>query len=148
MIRDQIKKEIIDAQKNHDSQTADYLRYLLSIIQNKQIDLKKDLTDEETILLLKDQKKALSEALESFRKAGRDDLVKEYESQIAILLKYLPKELSDEELQKRIQDIINENKEILVSKPKAIIGICVSKLKPFASSERIVSLTNKLIENS
>jgi len=146
MIKQKIQENIIRALKSKDEKTLSVLRYLSSHIQNKEIDKKQDLSDEEIIQLIRQLIKNLKDATVFFQKGGRQDLVSQNKEQIRILSLYLPPELSDKELKKEVKKIIEGNKDLYQQNPKALIGICVKTLKSKADPKRIVGLFNQLTQ--
>jgi hypothetical protein len=74
------------------------LRMLKSTIQNKKIELKQDLTDEDVIKAIRAEAKKRVEAIEMYNKAGRDEQSAQETAELAILEEYLPKQLDDSEL--------------------------------------------------
>ena len=78
-----------------------------------------------------------------FQKGGREDLAKQNQAEIAILTVYLPKEISDDQLQEHVAKLLQENKQI--TNQGQLIGLCVNKLKDQADSQRIVQAVKALI---
>lgn len=113
------------------------LRYILAQIKNKEVDERRELTDEDVVQIIRKEVKALDEAAHSFRTGGREDLAGENDAQCVILKAYLPAELSDADLQAKIHEIIAEHQEMYQKNPAALIGICVSRLKSHADPSRI-----------
>lgn len=148
MLRQKIVADQIQALKNHDQEKLSTLRYILAQIKNKEIDEKSDLNDQEVISILRKISKELNESIEAFKKGGRDDLISGSQKQLQLVLTYLPKEMSDEELKKEIEKVIAQNQDIYNKNPKAIIGVCVGKLKSKAESSRIVRLLQSITKGS
>jgi uncharacterized protein YqeY len=146
MLKQKIQENIIRALKSKDEKTLSVLRYLSSHIHNKEIDKKQDLSDEEVVQIIRQLIKNLEEAIVLFQKGERKDLIYQNKEQIKILSLYLPKELSDQELEREIKKIIEENKDLYQQNPKALIGICIKRLKPKADPRRIVGLFNQLAQ--
>lgn len=158
MLKKKIYDEQIQALKNRDREKLSILRYILAQIKNKEIDKKptspagkSELINEEVIFVLRKISKELNESIEASKKGGRDDLISEYQKQLQVVSSYLPKEISDEELKKEVEKIIDKNKELSEKNPpaggqvqKAIIGICVKELKSKADPARIVRILHSL----
>jgi ribosomal protein S16 len=108
------------------------------------IEKQTELSDEEVVNILRKQVKELTESIETFKKAGREELVKQNEEQRAIMAAYLPQEISDDELKKELQNLIEQNKALYEQNPKAMMGIAVKNLKKKASPQRIVQLLQTL----
>ena len=100
--------DLTAAQKAGDKVKLGVLRVLKSEIQYKEIDLKHPLTDEETIFVLSSSVKKRKESIEEFKKGKRPDLVSKEEAELAIVLSYLPAELSLTELSDIVKSTIAE----------------------------------------
>lgn len=142
MIKDKIKTDQLQALKNKDSARVNILRYILSKIQNQEINTQKELTEEEGINTLRKIAKELKESLEAAQKANRQELVNQAKAELEIVSAYLPKELSDEELKKEVEKVISQNQELYNKNPKAIMGVCIKSLKSKADSSRIINILN------
>lgn len=140
MIKQTIQKTQIEAMKAKDTFKVQALRYILAQIQDKEIDLRRQLSEDETIKVLRNEAKKLNESISAFKNAGRTDLQTESQKQLDILNVYLPKELSDDVLIDKIKEVIAQNKEIFERNPNAFIGLCIGKLKSIADSSRIAAL--------
>ena len=105
-------KSIIDemylSMKSGDKQKANTLRTLISKLKDQQIKLRKDISDEETIKIIKTLVKQRKESAEIYSKAGREELAKKENFEISILNNYLPKLMSDDDVLSLIKKIIDE----------------------------------------
>lgn len=143
MLIDEIQTDLIKALKNHEVEKLDTLRFLKSGIKNLEIEKGNAATDDEVITHIRKQIDLLGESLEQFQKAGRSDLVDKNYFQMQVLSSYLPPEISDEELDEEVRNIIDENKALASENPKALIGICIKFLKTKAKTQRIITAVNK-----
>jgi uncharacterized protein YqeY len=146
MLKNQLKNDLLSALKEKNEKKVSILRFVLSRIQKEEIDKQKELTDEETLLILQKIKQELEEAKEAAQKAKRKDLETKANEELNIILPYLPKPLSDEELKQEIQKIIEENNNLWQKNPKSLIGICVKSLKAKAETKRIIEVINLLMK--
>jgi Uncharacterized conserved protein len=146
MLKNQLKNDLLSALKEKNEKKVSILRFVLSRIQKEEIDKQKELTDEETLLILQKIKQELEEAKEAAIKAKREDLETKANEELNIILPYLPKPLSDEELKQEIKKIIEENNNLWQKNPKALIGICIKALKTKAETKRIIETINSLRE--
>lgn len=94
--------------KEGDTQRRDVIRYLRSAMGNQEIELRRELTDDDVLAVIRTQIKQSTDAAEIFRNNDRVDLAEKEEAQVAILREYLPAQLSDEELTNLAQSIIAE----------------------------------------
>lgn len=86
------------AMRSGDTQRRDVLRYLRSVLKNKEIELRRPLSDEEVVVVIQTQIKQRSDAAELFRQGKREDLAVNEEQQIVVLNDYLPEQMSEDEL--------------------------------------------------
>jgi len=103
----QLTDQIKEAMKARDAQALNALRYLLSLIKNVEIDTKKELTDEEIISLLQKEVKRRRDAIDQFKSANRQDLVDAEEAQLVFLVKFLPKQLTKEEIEAEMKPLVD-----------------------------------------
>lgn len=148
MLIQKLQDDQVQALKSGDKDRLSILRYILAQIQNKKIEKQTELTDDDVITVLKKIVKELKESVGAFEKGGRNDLVDEYKRQLEIVIPYLPKEMSDDELEKAINELIEKNKELYEKSPKAIIGVCMKELRSKADSSRIMVILNNKMTSS
>jgi len=107
-----LKAEIQDAvkvaMKSGDRLTLSTLRLLLSALHNEEIKERRELTPEEILKTISSLCKQRQEAIEYFRKGGRDDLVEKEEAEVGVLRRFLPQALSEEEIRALIRSSIDE----------------------------------------
>jgi hypothetical protein len=96
------------ALKSRDMVKLSTLRLLLAAIQNEEIRLRKELGAEEIQKVIATLSKQRSEAIELYRKGGRDDLAQKEEAELGILQAYLPQPLTEQEVQSLIRQSIAE----------------------------------------
>jgi uncharacterized protein YqeY len=120
------------------------LRLLLAQIINERISLKKDiLSDEEELKILQREIKKRKESAEMFVAGGRLSDAEKERSEKDILEKYLPQQLSDDELEDTIRKIINENSsDTHVGK---ITGRVIAKVSGKADGGRVKALVEKVL---
>lgn len=142
----QIKEDIKTAMKGKDTQTLDVLRMLAASMKNKAIDLKKELEDAEVLQVIKSDVKKLEDALEEFVKAAREDLAQKLREEIAILRRYLPAEMPDEELLKRVTEVLKKEGVKDVSQMGAAMGAAMAELKGLADGKRVKAAVEKILK--
>lgn len=101
---EQIMADLKTAMKTKDKQQLNVIRMLKSAIQMAKIELKHDLSDEEIIDVVQKQIKLRKDSVLEFEKAGREDLAAQNKEEILILKKYMPEELSLDEVNKIIDE--------------------------------------------
>jgi uncharacterized protein YqeY len=105
---EKIDIQLKEALKARDNERLQTLRMLKSDLQYKQIELGHELTDDEIVAVLSSAAKKRSEAVEEFRKGGREDLEKKERAEYEIIKEFLPRQFSSEELDELIENTIAE----------------------------------------
>ena len=103
-----ITDEMYLSMKSGDKEKANALRTLISKLKDQQIKLRKDISDEETLKIIKTLVKQRRESAEIYSKAGREELAEKENFEINILDNYLPKLMSDEDVLSLIKKIVDE----------------------------------------
>ena len=104
MLLDDLKVDVLTSMKKHDHIRVDTLRFLLAAIRNAAIDKyaaagESALKDEDVLDVIKKQVKTHKESIEAFTSAGRTELASKEQGELTILEAFLPKEMTDEELE-------------------------------------------------
>lgn len=108
MLVEKLKKDMIEAMKNKDKEKLTVIRMVKAALDKERIDKKAEVNDDLLIDVVNKQVKLRNDALEEFKKANRDDLIKQTEEELEILKDYLPEQLSEEEVITIIEEVINE----------------------------------------
>ncbi len=141
MIKQNIQNAINIALKAGNKVELSALRFVMSQIKYEEIDKQEELTDEEVIFLMQKEVKKRKEAIEMFKKGNRDDLVKDEEAQMIVIQRFLPQQLTEEELRKIIDEVINSaGEERNMGK---IIGLVMNKVKGKADGATVSSLVKQ-----
>lgn len=128
-LKETMNNDIKTAMKAKDKETLAVLRMIKSAIQSAELDKRDELTPEEELTILAREVKQRRESLAEFIKAEREELVAQAKQEIAIVERYLPKQLSIEEVR---EVIANTAKELGVDSQKGfgqLMGAVMGKLK-------------------
>lgn len=135
MLKDKLKQESVNALKAHDQKLVDVLRFLVSLIDKKELQLPAGkMVEADEIAVLRKELKNKEESREMFAKAGRDDLVEQMDYEIEIVKGYLPAELSQSDIEKIVDEVIVEKgnnfglvmKEVMVRTAGSVDGGVIS----------------------
>jgi len=145
-LKNKIQKQIKQALKKGDQETLKTLRFLFSKIKDFEIDKsREEIKDKQIIKIIQKEIKNLQESLKHFQKADRKDLIEKTEQEIKILKKYLPEQMPQAVLEKKIDKIIAENEQI--DKVGPLIGIAVKQLGAKVESSRIAETIKTKLNN-
>jgi len=122
------------------------IRMARSNIRNIEIDDKKELSDDEVIVVLMKEVKMRQDSIEEFKKAGRMELVEQNEKEIAVLQKYLPQQLSDEELKALVQEAVTECGATSQKDMGKVMPVVIGKTKGRADGKRINMLVREMLK--
>ncbi len=105
----EISADMVSAMKNKDKEKLSTIRLLKSAIDLNRINNKEDeVTDDAVIDVVSKQIKTHRESIEQFLKGGREDLANNLKKEIELLQKYLPEQLSDEEIDAELEKIYSK----------------------------------------
>lgn len=97
-VRERLESDMKDAMRAKDAQSRDAIRYILAAVKNAEIDARTDPGSFDPVATLRKLGKQLADAAEAYRAGGREDLAAKEEVQLEVLKRYLPAEMSDEQL--------------------------------------------------
>lgn len=126
---EKFKKEMIIAMKERDKVKLNTLRAIKGAMQLEVINNKKEESDELLLDVINKQIKMRNDSIEEFEKAGREDLVSSYKSEIDILEEYMPKKLSEDEINEILDLGISESGASSVRDLGSVMRIVTPKVK-------------------
>jgi hypothetical protein len=118
-----IQEEIKTAMKAGQGIRTATLRMVSAALKNERIHVRRDLSEMETVQVLKRNVKSRRESVDAFRQAGREEMAEKEEQEIRIIEEYLPRQLSPEETKQAMADLI---RELGVESPRQI-GLLMSE---------------------
>ncbi len=137
---DKISQDLTVAQKKRDSIRVSTLRMLKSDLKYKQIEKKSSLAEEEELAVLSSAVKKHKDSIEHFKQAQRNDLVAQEEAELSIILEYLPKQLSEEELTNLVEQAIQEAGAISKADLGKVMKILMPKVRGRSDGKLVSSL--------
>lgn len=105
---EQLDKDMIEAMKNHEKERLTVIREVKAGMKQANIDQKKEINDELLIEVVSRGIKTRKESIKEFEKGNRNDLIEKTQNEVEILSKYLPKQLSEEEILTLIDQVFVE----------------------------------------
>lgn len=107
-LSDRIQQEMVIATKARDKERLSALRMIRSALQNRQIEKRGELTDQEVIGVLSSLVKKSKESIEQFQKGNRPDLVEKEQRELEVILSFMPQQMSEEQLRVELKKIIED----------------------------------------
>lgn len=140
MIADTISKQIGEAMKAHDEIRLSTLRLLSSALNYEFIAKQHKLSEEEELAVVRREAKKRKEAIEAYEKAGAQDRADKEKKELAILEKFLPAQMSDEELTKIVEEAVSQSGAETLSDFGKAMGIAMAKVAGKADGGRVSTL--------
>ncbi|MDO4912279.1 MAG: GatB/YqeY domain-containing protein [Lactobacillus sp.] len=146
MLTKQIMEDLKTAMKEHDQVKLNTVRLIKSALMNEKIKLGHDLSDEEALQILVREKKQREESIEEFKKGNREDLIEQTKAELAIVEKYLPKQLSKEELTEIVKEAISEAQVSSVSEFGKVMKVLMPKIKGRADGKMATEIVKEQLK--
>ena len=102
-LRGRLEQDLKTAMLAKDEVARDTIRFILAAVKNEEIEKRRPLSADDDIALLNRMSKRLLEAIEQYDAAGRVDLAERERAQLSIVKRYLPEEMSDDDLKALVQ---------------------------------------------
>ena len=144
-LKEQLKNDLKEAMKAKDNFKRDTIRFLMSAIKQVEVDTRKELSDEDIVKIIQKSVKQREDAAQQYKDGGREDLYEKETKEAEILRSYLPKQLSDEELEAKLQAIIEEVGATSLKDMGKIMGVATKKLAGKADGKRINECVKSLL---
>lgn len=141
-LSERLNEDMKQAMKSKDKSKLSTIRMVRSTIKNLEIDLKRDLDDNEVLDILSREIKQRKDSLQEFEKAGRDELAASTKVEIEIIGQYLPAQLSEEEIKVIVQQTIQETG----ASSKAEMGKVMAALMPKVKGRADGKLVNQAVQ--
>ena len=149
MIRDDIKAALVTAMKGGDKASTGTIRLIQSSIKNRDIELRTadKAPDDDALVteVLQKMIKQRRESAELYRKGGRQELADTEEAEIAVIERFLPKQMSDEEARSAIQAIIADTGASSMKDMGKVMGEVKSRLGPSIEPARASALVKAML---
>jgi hypothetical protein len=104
-----LEDEVKQAMLARDSERRDALRLILNSLRSAEKELQRPLSDDEELQVLQRERKKRHEAADAFRSGGREEQAEQEEAELAVLEEFMPEPLSEEDLERIVDDAIAEN---------------------------------------
>lgn len=141
MLKEKIKQDMVKFMKEKQKGSVATIRMVNGAIKNKEIELKRELTDEEVIAVVTKEVKQYNESLEFAVKRGDVETIENIKSSIELLISYLPKQLSEEEAKALVKEVLSA--EGITEKKQ--MGLAMKAVMPKLKGRFDGSKVNKLV---
>ncbi|MGI9534981.1 MAG: GatB/YqeY domain-containing protein [Thermodesulfobacteriota bacterium] len=146
-LRDQIPGDLKNALRAKKSLELNVLRMLQASIKNKEIDNKSELNDGQVVEVVSSEIKKRRDAVEEFIRVNREDAAELEKQEIEILMKYMPEQLSEEEITGKVREIIDNSEAGGMKDLGMVMKPVMTELKGKADGKLINQIVRKELEN-
>ncbi|KXZ40082.1 hypothetical protein SAMN05661008_01287 [Alkalithermobacter thermoalcaliphilus JW-YL-7 = DSM 7308] len=145
-----LKAKLMDdlklAMKNKDDVRKSVVTLLRAAIKQQEVDTRQELDDQGVIEIISKQLKQRKDSLEEFKKAKRDDLISQTESEIQVLMEYLPEQLTEEEIEKIVIETIHEVEASSIKDMGKVMSALMPKVKGRADGKLVNEIVKKNLQ--
>ncbi|KRL04309.1 GatB/YqeY domain-containing protein [Liquorilactobacillus oeni] len=142
---DSLNSDLKIAMKAHDKETLSTVRMLKAAVMNEQIKVGQTLTSDEEVSVLSRELKQRKDSLTEFSQAGRDDLVSGLKKEIKVVERYLPKQLSEQEINQIVKETISQVGASSKADFGKVMGTVMPKVKGRADGKLVNSAVKSLL---
>ena len=137
---EKLKQDMVEAMKNKEKERLTVIRMVKAAMDQEHIDRKREINDELLIDVVNKQIKMRKDSIAEFDKAGRTDLSEKTQSEVDMLMAYLPEQLSSEEVVKIIDEIFAEVKPEGQKDMGKVMKEATAKLKGKADMKEVSNI--------
>jgi uncharacterized protein YqeY len=147
---DRLTEDLKQAMRDKDKVRLRTLRSLRAALKNAEIDQRQDgaetvLSEQDELAVLRKQVNQRKESIEQYESADREDLVEKEEAELAVLDEYMPEQLSDEDLNEILRDIIDEVGAESMADMGPVMGRAMNKLRGRVDGGRVQERVQALL---
>ena len=140
-VQDQLTEDLKNAMKSGDTITKDTVRLIRSAVQNAEIEKQDDLDDTDVGLVLGKMAKQYRDSITIYREAKRDDLAAKEETELAVVMRYLPEQMSADDVRAIAETVVAE----VDAAGPGDKGKVMSKLMPQVRGKADGSMVNAVV---
>lgn len=142
-ILEKIESDYIVALKNKEAEKVSVLRMLKAELHNAKIEKKADLEESEEILVLNKEVKKRQDSVEQYQKGNRPELADKELNEITIIKNYLPKQISEAELEQIVEKAITETNAKEIKDMGKVMPIVIAQVKGAADNSKIAQVVKQ-----
>jgi len=146
-ILEKIEADFTQAMKEKDAPKVSTLRMLKSALKNTEIQKQKELDEQDIIQVLQSQIKSRHDSIELFKKGDRPELAEKEEKEIAILKEYLPEQMGEDEIRKKVQEIIQKTGAKSPEEMGKVMGQAAQEFKGKADLAQVSQIVREFLQN-
>ena len=136
-IDEKVNGEMVLAAKAKDQVRLSAIRMVKAAMHNREIDLKRKLSEVEFLQLLSSMVKQRKDSIDQFRKGGREDLVNKEEAELKVIQAFMPQQMSEEDVAREIETAIKEVGAIGIKDMGKVMKVLMQRLTGKADGKQV-----------
>lgn len=145
-LKEKLMEDMKSSMKNKDTLRKNTITMVRASIKQREVDERIELTDEDIIDIIAKQVKEKRDVIQDFEKGGREDLVEQTKKEMEILLEYLPRQLTEEEVEEIVKETIKEVDAKSIKDIGLIMKSVMPKIKGKADGSMVNSIVRKYLK--
>lgn len=147
-LEERIQKDLVTAMKNHQENALAALRSIKTAIQNEKTNgTYHELTDADVVGIIQKLVKQRKESMDIYSQAGRDELADKEQKEMLVLMEYVPKQLTEEEVEEKVKEIIAETGASSMKDMGKVMGLATQRMKGLAEGKTISKIVKNLLSS-
>ena len=140
-----IRADMTVSMKAREAEKLSTLRMLQAAVKNEQIEIGRELSDEEALVLIRKAVKQRLDSIDQFTKGNRPELAEKESRELEILKAYLPPELSDQELESGLREIVASTGAASKKDLGKVMKEASARFKGRADGKKIQEIVSRLL---
>jgi len=140
-----IRADMTESMKARAAEKLSTLRMLQAAVKNEQIEIGRELTDEEALVLIRKAVKQRLDSIEQYTRGNRPELAEKEQRELQLLKNYLPPELSDQELEAALREIVSATGASSKKDLGKVMKEATARFKGRADGKKIQEIVNRLL---
>ena len=145
-LMEKLTADMKEAMKQGEKERLSVIRLVRGSVRQAEIDGKKTLSDDEIIGVITKEVKMRRDSIEEFERGGRSDLVEKTQAEIAILMPYLPAQLSPDEVRQLVETAIAEVGATTAKDMGKVMGVLMPRVKGRADGKLVNEIVRSLLK--
>lgn len=147
-LEERIQKDLVLAMKNRQENALAALRSIKTAIQNEKTNgTYHELTDADVVGIIQKLVKQRKESMDIYSQAGRNELADKEQKEMLVLMEYVPKQLTEEEVEEKVKEIIAETGASSMKDMGKVMGLATQRLKGLAEGKTISQIVKNLLNS-
>ena len=145
MLKEKLLEDLKQSMKDKNNLRKNVVQMIRASILQVEKDKQIELDDNQVLEIIAKESKKRKDSLGDFEKSGREDLINQVKEEIAIIAEYLPKELSKEEIEKIVKEVIQETGATSIKDMGKVMKGAKEKIGPAADGKTINEVVKSLL---